>query len=99
VQRYTLLWTKLVVDHDDFYLGAIGQVGGLVYASLLAMSAATHIFAGKYVPAARCGLIGRTVASHSVELLGQSHTLRIVDRGNGEFSLVLCSNCTRKSWS
>jgi hypothetical protein len=35
----------------------------------------------------------RTVASHPVELLGESHTLRIVDRGNGEFSLVLCSNC------
>jgi hypothetical protein len=28
-----------------------------------------------------------------VELLGESHTLRIVDRGNGEFALVLCSNC------
>jgi hypothetical protein len=37
--------------------------------------------------------LGRTVASHPVELLGESHTLRIVDRGNGEFSLVLCSNC------
>lgn len=28
-----------------------------------------------------------------MELLGESHTLRIVDRGNGEFALVLCSNC------
>jgi hypothetical protein len=37
--------------------------------------------------------LGRTVASHPVELLGESHTLRIVDRGNGEFALVLCSNC------
>jgi Novel toxin 21/Domain of unknown function (DUF4157) len=37
--------------------------------------------------------LGRTVASHSVELLGESHTLRVVDRGNGELSLVLCSNC------
>jgi hypothetical protein len=38
--------------------------------------------------------LGRTVESHSVELLGQSHTLRIVDRGNGELSLVLCSDCS-----
>src|ERR1041384_4398210 len=30
VQRCPLLGAKLVVDHDDFYLGAIGQVGGLV---------------------------------------------------------------------
>lgn len=37
--------------------------------------------------------LGRTVASHPVELLGESHTLRIVDRGNGQFALVLCSNC------
>ena len=37
--------------------------------------------------------LGRTVASHPVELLGESHTLRIVDRGNGAFALVLCSNC------
>lgn len=28
-----------------------------------------------------------------MELLGESHTLRIVDRGNGQFALVLCSNC------
>jgi hypothetical protein len=38
-------------------------------------------------------MLGRTVASHSVELLEQAHTLRVVDRGNGAFSLVLCSNC------
>jgi hypothetical protein len=37
--------------------------------------------------------LGRTVASHPVELLGESHNLRIVERGNGEFALVLCSNC------
>jgi hypothetical protein len=37
--------------------------------------------------------LGRTVASHPVELLGESHTLRVVDRGNGQFALVLCSNC------
>jgi Novel toxin 21/Domain of unknown function (DUF4157) len=37
--------------------------------------------------------LGRTVASLPVELLEQSHTLRIVERGNGEFSLVLCSDC------
>ena len=37
--------------------------------------------------------LGRTVASNPVELLGESHTLRVVDRGNGEFAVVLCSNC------
>jgi Novel toxin 21/Domain of unknown function (DUF4157) len=37
--------------------------------------------------------LGRTVASHPVELLEHSHTLRIVERGNGEFALVLCSDC------
>jgi hypothetical protein len=37
--------------------------------------------------------LGRTVSQRSVQLLGQSHTLRVVDRGNGAFSLVLCSDC------
>jgi hypothetical protein len=30
MQRQALLGAKLVVDHDDFHLGTIGQVGGLV---------------------------------------------------------------------
>jgi hypothetical protein len=37
--------------------------------------------------------VGRTVSQRSVQLLGQPHTLRVVDRGNGAVSLVLCSDC------
>jgi polyhydroxyalkanoate synthesis regulator phasin len=37
--------------------------------------------------------LGRTVSEQSVQLLGQSHTLRVVDQGNGVFSLILCSDC------